>query len=173
LATVYGIVKQAKGEILVDSELGVGTRFCIYLPRFQGEVSTTEPPSSLPAALHGSEVVLVVEDDASVRDMVLRSLRNFGYHVYAASDPIAAEHTLSEIFEDPDLVVMDVNMPEKNGVDFALELRETYSSLKVLLVSGNLEEREQLAGKPHIDTLDKPFGPTMLLKKVRALLDDA
>jgi CheY-like chemotaxis protein len=176
LATCYGIIKQSGGSICVDSKLGQGTIFRIYLPRVE-EVAESLPPctdSSYPPA--GGETVLLVEDEASVRNVVAQVLRGQGYTVLEAANGeealrVAREHTGKEI----DLLLTDVVMPRMGGEALAERLTDERPGVKVLFVSGytdNAISHHHGVLDPGVAFLQKPFSPATLAHKVREVLDE-
>lgn len=176
LASVYGIVKQSGGYIIPESELGRGTTFRIYLPRFLPEsddVVTPEikadvrQPGGKAADLTGTGRVLLVEDEVEVRHFGVRALKRQGYQVIEASDGVEALAAVDR-GEKVDIVVSDVMMPEMDGPTLFKELRKRNPSMKVIFVSGYPNEafREQL-GSEDFAFLPKPFSLPALAAKVK------
>ncbi len=172
LATVYGIVKQSEGYILVESEPGQGTNFALYFPRIAEAAVAAERPTPV-AATHGTEAVLVVEDDPHVREVTVRSLRAGGYVVLAASDGAEALDLGAREQGPLHLLVTDVVMPGLNGRVVADALRHHHPEMRVLYVSGHAEEAIVKHGvlEHGIEFLPKPFTASLLLARVRAVLD--
>jgi PAS domain S-box-containing protein len=173
LSTVYGIVKQSGGDIVVDSHPGHGTRFRIYLPRVA--VGTPEPAAATAQAPRGSETVLIVEDEEQVRAVVQTILRRHGYHVLVALDGDEALRLSAKHAETIDLVITDVVMPQLSGPDLARQLLQSRPRMRVLFMSGYtgsalLPPHVQAAGTAF---LQKPFTSEALLRQVRAVLDRA
>ncbi|HEY8832942.1 MAG TPA: PAS domain S-box protein [Gemmatimonadaceae bacterium] len=175
LATVYGIVKQSGGEIYVYSEVGRGTTFKIYIPRFVlgteerlEEVVSTEPG-------RGSESILLVEDDANLRSLVARVLNGRGYTVHVAASGIDALRLASDPSIMFDAVITDVVMPGMNGRELVEKLLESRPELGSLLMSGYTDDDVLRRGVLQGETafLQKPFTPNDLARKVRAVLDRA
>jgi PAS domain S-box-containing protein len=172
LATVHGIVHQSGGTIHVESEAGRGTAFEVRLPRHHGPARSAEGPAA-PATTRGSEAVLVVEDDASVRDVTVRALRDAGYRLLVASSGAEALSLLRSTPFRPDLVVTDVVMPGMNGRELADRIRERLPAVAVLFVSGYTPETIAPQGVQSDGAfLAKPFTGSTLLAKVRATLDE-
>jgi CheY-like chemotaxis protein len=172
LATCYGIVKQHGGHIWLYSEVGQGTTFKVYLPRTT-EVAdvqhTYETPKTL---LVGDETVLLVEDEAAVRQLAIRVLRQLGYTVLGATDGADALRVAGEYPGAIDLLLTDVVMPQLGGAALAERLREAHPRLKVLFMSGYTDHtiiRHSLL-EPGVAFLQKPFVPEMLARKVREVL---
>jgi len=172
LASVYGIVRQAGGEVRVDSDPGRGSTFDVFLPRTR-EVAVRAPVEERRRARGGSETVLLVEDDAGVREAAARALRSGGYRVIAAHGADAAEAAMREAPEPPAVLVTDVVMPATTGRELADRMRASRSGLRVLFLSGHAQEVVDRHGvlEPGVSFLPKPFTATSLLAKVREVLD--
>ena len=171
LATCHGIVSQSGGHIWVHSDLGHGTTVTILLPQTTGVVSAAGFTSPQPPAL-GTETVLVVEDDASVRRLVVLCLRSHGYLPLEAANAAEAME-LAAAAPTLDMVVSDVIMPGMRGPELAARLQEVRPRMRLLLMSGHAETSEAFrdaAGRP-IQLLAKPFTPERLAPKVREVLD--
>ncbi len=169
LSTCYGIIKQANGHILVASELGAGTTFSIYLPRV-ADSSDAATVATEPETTHGSETILVVEDDEQVRRLAVRALSALGYRIIAASHGAEAlELCTSEV----SLVLTDVVMPAMSGSDLVAQLTQRLPGLRVLYMSGYAANTIVHRGvlEPGTQLLQKPFTPVELARKVRAVLD--
>jgi PAS domain S-box-containing protein len=172
LSVCYGIVRQAEGRIVLRSELGLGTRVEIYLPRLASG-SSPRARASTAAPSGGRETVLVVEDDHAVCMVTRRVLEGAGYHVLAAHDGVEAL-TVAERMRSPlDLLVSDITMPGKGGLELGAELRRRQPTLPVLYLSGYTEHLglTDRALDESTDFLGKPFTASALLGRVRRLLD--
>jgi nitrogen-specific signal transduction histidine kinase/CheY-like chemotaxis protein len=172
LATVYGIVKQSGGYIWVYSEVGQGTSFKIYFPRYTGpddEVTPQEPGQDLEDRVAGA-TILIVEDDVAVRSSVRRLLERHDYRVLEAPCGSQALIVLAE--SAVDLVISDMVMPEMSGLELRQRLRELRPNLPVLLMSGYSEEAITRLGSPGSlgPLLEKPFTVQGILRKVRDAL---
>ena len=172
LATCHGIVEQSGGHIWVHSELGLGTSVTILLPvaegvaRPVGNAVVSMPPPT------GTETVLVVEDDDSVRRLAVLGLRSNGYSVFEACNAAEAL-VLAADSATIDLLVSDIVMPGMQGPELASRLREMRPTTKLLLVSGHADTSEGFrddSGRV-IQLLPKPFTPERLARKVREVLD--
>jgi PAS domain S-box-containing protein len=172
LATVYGIVKQSGGAIGVYSEVGRGSTFRIYLPRVAGGVEPGEPPPPSWELQRGTERILLVEDDAMVRNFTTSLLRESGYTVLEAGDPSDALALLAE-GAPIDLVVTDIVMPRMSGPDLASRLAVSRPGMRVLFVSGYAGSHvtDGAVLPPGSAFLPKPFTPQALTRKVREVLD--
>jgi PAS domain S-box-containing protein len=172
LATVYGIVTQSGGRIRVQSEVGRGTTFHVYLPAVAGEsAGAAGEPLDIPGS-GGGELLLVVEDEAAVREVLLRTLLHSGYQVETAIHGRDALEKLSGGLE-PRLILSDVVMPELGGFELAREVRARGIQVPMVLMTG-YSDRD--LGEVDVDGLDlsflhKPFGPSVLLREVRHRLD--
>jgi signal transduction histidine kinase/ActR/RegA family two-component response regulator len=173
LATVYGIVKQSGGYVWVYSEPGRGTTFKIYLRRVDAAVEPEPSPPVAAVSLHGSETVLLVEDEEQVRELTRRLLRASGYQVLAAASGAdalrIAEHHDGAIH----LLVTDVVMPGMSGREVGLLLGQKHPKMRALYLSGYPDESVVHQGvlAPGTPFLQKPFTAEALARKVREVLD--
>jgi len=169
LATVYGIVSQSGGRISVESKLGEGTSFDIYLPRSELEPSASSDADDQPIA-GGCERILLVEDEPGVREITARMLARRGYEVIVAAEPKQAIALAAQV--EFDLLVTDVVLPGMDGQRLATELRSRKRELRVVYVSGyprdGLVEGE-LNGRTRF--LQKPYSTDELALTVRGALD--
>jgi two-component system cell cycle sensor histidine kinase/response regulator CckA len=172
LSTVFGIVQQSGGHITVESEVGRGTDFRVYLPRAAVE-AIEEPAAPILGALTGSETVLVVEDDQRVRNVTATILRRQGYKVIEAESGDDALTLCQQHFGKIALMVTDVVMPKMNGRQLAEKIMVFRPGLKVLFVSGYTDHAIVAQGilEPGIEFLQKPFTPEALSRRVREVLD--
>ncbi len=172
LATVYGIVRQNNGYVLVDSSPGRGTTFELYFPRTSEPVVAASPVPAVTVTC-GAETVLVVEDDPQVRAVTVRSLLGAGYRVLMAGGGAEALELAARERRPIDILVTDVIMPGLDGRAVADELRRHHPELRVLYVSGHAEEVIANRGvlEPGTEFLPKPFTKVSLLARVRAVLD--
>jgi len=171
LSTVYGVVKQSDGYIWIYSELGVGTTFKIYLPRIE-EVALTLPEESPAPLVRGSETVLLVEDEATLRDLVRETLEGNGYTVLAARDGAQAMQIADVHAGAIHVMVTDLIMPGMTGRSAADSIRAVRPEMKVLYISGYSEEAIMRRGALGSGAafLGKPFTSEGFLRKVRDLL---
>jgi two-component system cell cycle sensor histidine kinase/response regulator CckA len=174
LSTVFGIVKQSNGFIYVDSGVGQGTSFRVFLPRHiptaEEEEIRAEPEVKKPATdLTGQGVILLVEDEDPVRAVNARALSARGYTVLEAASGVEALQIIQARQEPVDLVVSDVVMPEMDGPTLLGELRKLHPDLKVIFVSGYAEDafRKNLPEGEEFNFLAKPFSLKQLVEAVK------
>ena len=174
LSTAYGIVKQSGGWIFVESQVGQGTVFSIYLPGAPAASRQAEaqlPPES--AAASGPETILVADDEDGVRDLIRRSLERQGYRVLTAEDGAEAARLFETSQQPIRLLITDVVMPKIRGDKLSARLTAADPHLSVLYVSGYpdlLEPNTEVRSGKH-KYLRKPFTPRVLVETVRELLD--
>jgi len=173
LSTVYGIVRQNGGFINVDSEPGRGTTFKVYLPLADAGVRGAETSSEGSQSLRGSETVLVVEDQGDVCELVVRTLRSYGYSVFRAANGNEALLIANERSEPIHLLLTDVVMPGINGKALAESLKRSRPETKVLYMSGYMENAIVRQNVLDSDAayIPKPFAPEALAAKVREVLN--
>jgi two-component system cell cycle sensor histidine kinase/response regulator CckA len=172
LASVYGTVKQSRGQISVQSELGKGTTFCVLLPRTK---DVGEKKFEIPGlvAARGTETVLLVEDDAAVRQTLAHGLEQEGYQVYTAANGRDAITQFTRRSAEISVVVTDLVMPEMGGIALGERLREAGAAIPVLYVTGYHQDLETY---PSQDLplcggfLLKPFTPNALAAAIRRAL---
>ncbi|MGQ0563115.1 MAG: response regulator [Gemmatimonadota bacterium] len=168
LSTVYGIVVQNHGFLTVDTRLGEGTEFSIYLPE-PGDAQRAAPDDPAVPEVAGREIfarILVVEDDAAVRRLLQRTLERAGFTVIAARDAAEAIELLSAD-PAPDMVITDMLLPGMTGAELLAAAREMVPQIKTMLISGY--SSEDLALPPEHAFLEKPFTPDALIETVNAL----
>jgi PAS domain S-box-containing protein len=173
LSTVFGIVKQSNGYINCYSEVGKGSTFTIYLPRASQQDDNLQDKVPETNAPRGSETILLVDDDSSVRTVTRMALQEAGYVVFEAS---GGEEALSEVLSHKitvALLVTDIVMPRMSGKELAHKLQEIFPMMKVLYVSGYTADVISHHGilDTHVDYLQKPFRAFDFLTKVREILD--
>jgi two-component system cell cycle sensor histidine kinase/response regulator CckA len=176
LSTVYGIVKQTNGYIFVDSIVGQGTTFRIFLPRYvavDGSIETAVLEALVPAKpaadLTGHGTILLVEDEEGLRGLNARGLASRGYTVLEAGNGAEAIEVIESRGGKVDLVVSDVVMPEMDGPTLAKELRARNPGLKIIFVSGYAEDafEKNLPEGSRFDFLAKPFTLKQLVAAVK------
>jgi two-component system cell cycle sensor histidine kinase/response regulator CckA len=174
LSIVYGIVKGAGGEIVVESAPGSGTTFRIYFPRVEATEATTLP-STPPKTLRGTETILLVEDEDQVRTVVASILRRQGYRVIEAKDPLDALRVYEEAPREIDLLLTDVVMPKMSGIELAKRVVGARPSTRVLCMSGYTDDliAQHRVAESGVAFLPKPITPENLSRKVREVLERA
>lgn len=172
LSIVYGIVTQSGGEIILTSEVGLGTHFEILLPAVDLAPSSAHDTSQESPA-PGTETILVVEDEEAVRKLLCSILRRLGYSVLESSDAFTALELSRLHPASIDLLVTDLVMPQMNGPDLAARILAAQPAARVLYVSGYAKESFAKRGIELLGNalLTKPFTPTLLARRVREVLD--
>lgn len=174
LAMVYGAVQQNGGYIFVESQLGEGSTFRIYLPRIHQEIRVEEVPTLLRMSTHGgNETLLLVEDQPAVLELAQVTLQNLGYNVIPCADPDQALLKFDEYRNRIDLLIADIAMPRINGKELASRLCALQPGLPVLYCSGygeNIVAKEGVL-EEGIHFIAKPYRPAELGREVRRVLD--
>jgi PAS domain S-box-containing protein len=172
LATVYGIVKQHRGNIWAYSEPGRGSAFKVYLPRII-EMEAENVEGELKETVAGRGTILVVEDEASILRIAKRSLEAKGYRVFTADSPSEAERVLASSGTDIDLLLSDVVLPEMNGGDLYKSVRRKYPHIRALFMSGYTDD--VIVRKGMLDSklpfIQKPFTQDALGSRVKEVLE--
>jgi two-component system cell cycle sensor histidine kinase/response regulator CckA len=167
LSTVYGIVAQSGGGMEVARPASGGARFTIYLPAATGPIEEGAWGTTAGSLAGGTETILLVEDEAPVRELVRRVLESVGYTVLAAGLPSEAERLLDGT-DTVELLLTDVVMPEMSGYDLAERISTRRPEVRRLFISGYAPRVQRVKGP----LLKKPFAPEQLARAVRAALDD-
>ncbi|NOX89952.1 MAG: PAS domain S-box protein [Calditrichaeota bacterium] len=174
LATVYGIIKQAHGHITVRSQKGQGTTFFIYFPKSSEETEEVleKETVKLIEDLRGNETILVVEDDETVRQVMVETLNNYGYRVLEAMDGSEALEIYALSSDQIDLIISDIVMPRMDGKEFKKRIMKGDPDCRFIFMSGytdnsilNFEDLQ------NVDLIQKPFKLNELVKKIRSVLD--
>jgi PAS domain S-box-containing protein len=165
LSVVHGIVNQSGGTVRVDSELGKGTTFTLYLPISSAGRGPEQPADTGTMATEHGRVALVIEDDAVVRGMAARGLREAGYVVLEAVNGREAMELIRSHSGRLDVVVTDIGMPEMDGYDVARRLSEERPDIPIVFMSGYGDP------EPKVPFLRKPFAPDVLVRTVGQMLD--
>ena len=171
LATVYGIVQQSHGYIAVESQIGRGSTFAVYLPQAAGEASTHLP--EVHAGANGSETILLVEDQEEVRRVTHETLVRRGYTVLSTASAREALAVLADATVAVDLLLTDVVMPGMDGRELGRRAAKLQPHLRVLYMSGYAHVIADPNGnlEPGLQLLQKPFTTSALLQKIRSVLD--
>jgi two-component system cell cycle sensor histidine kinase/response regulator CckA len=175
LATVYGIIRQTGGFIGVDSEVGRGTVFRIYLPRYLGETIPAAIESPPPRDITGQDTILLVEDEEAVRSFAARALKLRGYQVLEASGGEEALELVRRHAATIHLLITDVVMPNMDGPTLVRAVRRLRPDMAVIFMSGYAEEafRRHDENAAELHFLAKPFGLKQLAAKVKDVLSRA
>jgi CheY-like chemotaxis protein len=174
LATSYGIVRQSGGHICVESELGQGTTVKIFLPKLPAPAPPSYKKPGANKLPTGSETILVLEDDISVRHLSVRVLRSLGYEVLEAANGDDAQRLIGLNGDKKvDLLLTDMVMPQMSGRCFADWMNKTSPGTKVVFISGYLQESLHPGdrGDQEMFFLPKPFDPEQLATKIREALE--
>jgi two-component system cell cycle sensor histidine kinase/response regulator CckA len=173
LSTVFGIVTQSGGAIDVTSRVGHGTRFDLYFPSVESDIITTAPTQPLGQPQRGTETILLVEDEPSVRTLVRDELRKLGYRVVEAKNGVEACLLATQQAASLQLLLTDVVMPGMGGRELAQHLSVIKPDLRTLFISGYMDDVGIMAGQEEGTSsfLQKPFTPEVLGRAVRNLLD--
>jgi len=173
LSTVFGIVTQCGGAIDVTSRVGHGTRFDLYFPSVETDILTTVPTKPLGQPQRGTETILLVEDEPSVRMLVRDELRKLGYRVVEAKNGVEACLLATQQAGSLHLLLTDVVMPGMGGRELAQHLSVIKPDLRTLFISGYMDDVGIMAGQEEGTSsfLQKPFTPEVLASAVRSLLD--
>jgi len=170
LAMVHGLLQLHKGWIEVSSEVGLGTRFDIFLPRTHKQMQVVAPPPVVP--VRGKETILLVDDEPMIRHLGQTILRQYGYQVFLAEDGLEAVEIYAREKDSIDLVVLDLTMPNLSGQDALAQMRAIDPGVGVVFASGysadQIDDSESLGV---LGFINKPFLPKDLAAAVRAALD--
>jgi CheY-like chemotaxis protein len=172
LSLVQSIVKTFRGEIRVESALGKGTLFEVYLPATDKPLPATKPTTAT-AVRGGKECLLLAEDEEVIREMAQLSLESKGYKVIAASDGASALARYRESWHEIDLVIADMVMPRMNGPELFARMKEINPNVRVIVSSGYSHDQEGQRMLKHgcLGFIQKPYNPEALNQLVRSVLD--
>ena len=172
LSQVFGFVNRANGVVQVESEVGKGSKFILYFPRyFDGSAEETAESELVVGNLYGDETILVVDDEIPLLDVTSDLLKQHGYNIYCAESGQQALNVLEK--SKVDLMLSDIIMPNMDGYQLAGIVQEKYPEIKIQLASGYTDRRSVSESnvKLHQKLLQKPYNSTKLLSNIRALLD--
>ena len=170
LATVYGIARQLRGGLRIDSRVGVGTMMAVDLPVAAGASAPAPYPAEMQDAAATGQHVLLVEDDEAVRRIAARLLDSGGYCVTAASNGGAALEQLAAAEPRVDVLVTDVIMPEMNGAELAAQARARQPGLPVVLMSGYIDPLTEVDQLDEVAIVQKPFTGASLTAAIQEAL---
>ena len=172
LSTVHDIVRQAGGFLTIESTVGVGTRVSVYLPAVEESASASAASPTRPQPAAG-ETVLVVERDASVREVIRKTLSDAGYVVLGAADAEAAMHLVERDWEPLQILITDLVMGGMHGSHLAQRVIGYHPGIRVLYITGSSDSGllQAATASARMAVLPKPFTPSLLLESVRMLLD--
>ncbi len=172
LATAHGIIKQHSGQVFVYSELGKGTTFKIYFPACEKSVVVPEKKKDIVLS-HGEETILVVDDEQSIRKLIVDTLKPLGYKCIEASCGTDAIKLAKNTPKDIHLLLTDVIMPGMNGKELSRVIKANHPAIKIMFISGYTENA--IASHTILDAgvnyLPKPLTPTLLVEKIRQVLN--
>jgi len=173
LSTIYGIVKQNRGSIEVDSQLNEGTTFKIYWPAYDEEIREEPKMAISNSEFSGSEIILLVEDDSGARDFTKKVLQKYGYTVYESDNGANALKMVKKNNLSIDMLLTDFIMPEMNGMQLSRSMEKVFPKIRVLFTSGYADEEIFHDGvlEEGIHFIQKPFTVVSLVQKVRDVLD--
>jgi PAS domain S-box-containing protein len=173
LSMVYGVVKQSDGAITVESVLGRGTTFKIFLPKCDEEAASGQSALAQPEKSTGSETILLVEDQAAIREVISAYLMRLGYNVLRAPDGEAALSIAATQQKSIDLVVTDLLMPNMGGLELATRMKQLHPETRVLFMSGYPDEaiRSREGLTEDVEIMQKPFSMKSLAAKARSILE--
>ena len=175
LAVVQGIVTKAGGSVAVESEVGKGTKFRVYWPRIESEITQSEPKVSPKPFPEGRECILFVDDETSLTNIGEQILKKLGYEVIAKTDPREALEVFREQPDKIDLVVTDQTMPHMTGDKLARQILKLKPGIPVIICSGfsemmNKKKAKSLGVRKFVM---KPFEMRELAETIRRILDES
>jgi signal transduction histidine kinase/ActR/RegA family two-component response regulator len=172
LSTVHGIIKQSGGSIVVYSEEGHGTVFTIYFPQVTGDAAIAEQPAATKKTFTGSGTILVVDDDAQIRNLVRRMLTQDGFTVLEAASAEEALAICKRHKSPVHLILTDMVLPKMSGVELAERLKSIHPDIKMLFMSGYTDHAVLAQGilDPEKNFIQKPFALDALTRKAREVL---
>ncbi|MGO9377341.1 MAG: PAS domain S-box protein [Dissulfurispiraceae bacterium] len=175
LSMAYGIIRQHKGFINVDSEQGNGTTFRIYLPAIPAVADDKAEPTSAQSVDKGTETILMAEDDPALRELSKIMLESFGYKVILAEDGQDAVSKFADHHEEIGLVILDMMMPKMTGMEAYEAISDMRPTVKAFFLSGYTADKVSETGliADGMEIVMKPISPRDLLRTVRRVLDSS
>jgi CheY-like chemotaxis protein len=173
LATVYGVVKQSGGSVVVDSEPGKGSTFRIFLPQTQESAVTPIPDESVAKGSMGAGTILLVEDEEALLNLAAQRLTECGYTVLPARDGIHALEVARSFHGTIHLLLTDIMMPRMGGLSLARSLSELRPEIRVVFMTGHAERDASSweALRSGAESIQKPFSHEQLVRLIRHTLD--
>ena len=168
LATCYGIVERFGGAITLDTRMGAGTTFHVYLPRAGDSPAPSRPSAPEPASSRGTESILVVDDQTALRAIARTALGQRGYAVTVARSGAEALEVAETMSPPPALIFTDLSLPDLDGRELVERLRVRHPGLRALITSGSVQRSEDVGRIPF---LPKPYRLDAMIRRVRQLLD--
>ena len=176
LSVVYGVVNNHHGFVDVQSELGVGTTFSVYLPVSElAEQAIDDVAPVMERPSRAAQTILLVEDEEMLRDLAVHILSGEGYHVLAAKDGVEAVEMFAKHRDEVGLVVCDLGLPRLGGRDVFMRMKESKPSVRAIVASGYLEPslRSEILKAGVIDTIQKPYDFRELIEKIHSVIGSA
>jgi two-component system, cell cycle sensor histidine kinase and response regulator CckA len=176
LSVVYGVINNHRGFVHVNSELGAGTTFTIYLPvEHTLAQNGADPLEKSPPKSAAAQTILLVEDEETLRDLGVMILQEEGYRVLAAKDGIEALEIFAKHIDEVGLVICDLGLPRLGGRDVFMKMKESKPGVRAIVASGYLEPslRSEILRAGVIDTIQKPYDFHEMLEKIRSVIGEA
>ena len=173
LSVVYGVVNNHRGFVQVDSEMGYGTTFSIYLPLEQNAEASGAPGGQTPSRAHErGRTIMLVEDEDMIRGLGILMLEGDGFRVLAAKDGVEAVEMFAEHKNEIGLVLCDLGLPRLGGREVFLKMKEMKPNVRAIVASGYLEPnlRSEILRAGVIDTIQKPYDFREMLLKIREII---
>jgi two-component system, cell cycle sensor histidine kinase and response regulator CckA len=173
LSVVYGVVKQNNGWIELETKIGIGTSFKIFLPGLEKTSSEVETNGFDINKYSGQgEKILIVEDDNDIRSMVKRTLEKNGYSISESKDLTTAKNNIMQSNAEFDLIFLDIVLPDGSGIEFFEKIHSTYPELKVLFTSGYADEKARwsIIQEKNYNFIQKPYETLELLKSIKKVI---
>lgn len=171
LAQLHGIIKQHEGAVSVESVLGTGTTFALYLPLLKSPAQPAREAEKSDLAITGAETILLVEDNETIRESIAEALLSLGYQVLQAGNGVEALDLLTKHLPAVDLLLSDLMMPQMDGVSLYQAVRNRFPALKTLFMSGYRPQEKEAKVMAGASWINKPFTREELGRAVRTLLD--
>jgi two-component system cell cycle sensor histidine kinase/response regulator CckA len=172
LCTIYGIVQQNRGFILVESEMNKGTKFYLYFPVTREEAHQANATIKVVESFKGTETVLIVEDETDFRNLVCETLKTYGYQVLTAKNGVEALDCIKSSRSNVDLIITDVVMPNMGGPELSKQIKNLGKDIKFIFQSGYTQDHTLQDNNGNLlNFLSKPYSLKILLSEMRKILD--